>query len=86
MSERQYHRVELKKPLLLITTNQGSVLGCGYLNPETFTKTGEACAIVTGVADFEAMMVASVVAVSSEAAARGVQVGDTGEAALAKMG
>lgn len=84
MSNRKFHRIELKKPLLVVTTDKG-MLACGYINVETCNKTGEACAIVTGVNDFDAMEAASVVAVSAAAEALGVRVGDTGAAALAKM-
>lgn len=82
---KQFHRIDLKKPLLIITTTNG-MLGCGYLAPATCDKTGEACAIVTGVNDFKAMETALVVAVSAAAEALGVKVGDTGAAALEKMG
>jgi uncharacterized protein YunC (DUF1805 family) len=82
---KQFHRIDLKKPLLIITTDNG-MLACGYVNPATADKTGEACAIVTGVNDFEAMETALVVAVSAAAEALGVKVGDTGAAALEKMG
>lgn len=82
---KQFHRIDLKKPLLIITTDNG-MLACGYVNIQTTDKTGEACAIVTGVNDFEAMETALVVAVSAAAEALGVKVGDTGAAALEKMG
>ena len=82
---KQFHRIDLKKPLLIITTDNG-MLACGYVNPQTTDKTGEACAIVTGVNDFEAMETALVVAVSAAAEALGVKVGDTGAVALEKMG
>ena len=59
---KQFHRIDLKKPLLIITTDKG-MLACGYVNHITTDKTGEACAIVTGVNDFEAMETALVVAV-----------------------
>ena len=81
---RQQHRIELKKPLLIITTAKG-MLACGYINVETCNKTGEACAIVTGVDNFAAMEAATVVAVSSAAEAQGVRIGDTGASALAKL-
>lgn len=84
MANRDFHRIELKKPLLIITTDHG-MLACGYINVETCNKTGEACAIVTGVNDFDAMETATVVTVSTAAEALGVRVGDTGSAALAKM-
>lgn len=77
-------RFELKRPLLLMKGAKG-FLACGYINPETCNKTEEACAIVSGVNDFEDMMKASIVAVSKAAEAMGVKLGDTGESALAKF-
>lgn len=79
------HRIDLAKPLLLIMAERG-VLACSYLNIETFNKTSEACAIVTGVANYEEMLVAPVTAVSKVATEMGVAVGDTGAEALKKMG
>jgi uncharacterized protein YunC (DUF1805 family) len=45
---------------------QGSegLLACGYLSVETFNKTGEAAAIVTGVKNFDDMSAATVKTVS----------------------
>ena len=48
------HEVALKLPLLVIKA-AGGVLACGYLNVQTFEKTGEAGAIVTGVRTFDDM-------------------------------
>jgi len=77
-------RFELKRPLLVMKGSKG-FLACGYINPETCNKTEEACAIVSGVNDFEDMKKASIVAVSKAAEAMGIKVGDTGESALAKF-
>ena len=79
------HRIDLAKPLLIIE-QAGGLLACGYLNVETFNKTGEAAAIVTGVGDYDAMRSASIIAVSDAANALGVNVGDTGASALDKFG
>jgi len=40
--------IQLQLPLLIIKGSKG-FLACGYVNVETCNKTGEACAIVTGV-------------------------------------
>lgn len=72
---------ELARPLLIIKGSKG-FLACGYINPLTADKTGEACAIVTGVNSFDDMRTSSIVAVSSRAAELGVSVGDSGESAL----
>lgn len=77
-------RFELKRPLLVIKAPKG-FLACGYINPETCNKTEEACAVVTGVSNFDDMKKASVVAVSKLAGELGINVGDTGESALLKM-
>ena len=77
-------RFELKRPLLVMKGSKG-FLACGYINPETCNKTEEACAIVSGVNDFEDMKKASIVAVAKAAEALGIKVGDTGESALATL-
>jgi len=74
----------LKKPLLIVKGEKG-FLACGYINPETCNKTDEACAIVTGVATYDDMYKASVVAVSNKASALGIKVGDSGESAVKKL-
>jgi uncharacterized protein YunC (DUF1805 family) len=77
-------RFELKRPLLVMKAPKG-FLACGYINAATCDKTEEACAIVTGVGDFDAMKKASVVAVSKLATELGINIGDSGESALQKM-
>lgn len=77
-------RFELAKPLLIIKEAKG-LLACGYINVETCNATGEACAIVRGVNDYDDMLAAKVVAVSESGLSLGIEVGETGESALAKM-
>jgi uncharacterized protein YunC (DUF1805 family) len=74
-------QIKLGLPLLLIKGSKG-FLGCGYINVETCNKTGEACAIVTGVKTHDEMLSAEVSAVSTEAEKLGVCVGMKGEEAL----
>ena len=74
-------QIQLGLPLLVIKGSKG-FLGCGYINVETCNKTGEACAIVTGVKTHDEMLAAEVKAVSSEAEKLGVRVGMKGEEAL----
>ena len=76
--------VALKSPLLVIKAPKG-VMGCGYLNIETFNRTGEAAVIVRGVNTHEDMLKAKVVAVSEAARTLGIEVGITGAEALEKM-
>lgn len=75
----------LSKPLLVMKAPSG-FLACGYINPATCDATGEACAIVRGVNNYDDMLVAQIVAVSQAAAALGVEVGQSGESALKAFG
>ncbi|MCH2212011.1 MAG: YunC family protein [Fuerstiella sp.] len=84
IDQLEKHRIELEKPLLIIKASQG-LLACGYLNLETFNKTGEACALVTGVSNFDEMLTKGVSGVSSAAADLGVVVGMSGKDALTRM-
>lgn len=78
------HRIDLKLPLLVIRGSRG-VLACGYLNVETFNKTGEVGAIVTGVKNFDDMLTAKVVSISTAAAQAGINAGMTGAEALEQI-
>ena len=74
-------QIKLQLPLLIIKGAKG-FLACGYINCETCNKTGEACAIVTGVKTHDEMLHAEVKAVSTEAARLGVRVGMKGKEVL----
>jgi len=78
------HHIQLKSPLLLIKGGKG-ILACGYLNIETFNKTGEVAAIVTGVRTHEDMLKAKVIAVSNAGREAGIEIGMPGEDALKKF-
>jgi len=78
------HHIALKSPLLVIKAPKG-VLGCGYLNVETFNQTGEAGVIITGVRTHDDMMKAKVVSVSNAAKSLGITPGMTGAEALDKL-
>jgi uncharacterized protein YunC (DUF1805 family) len=84
MQERNLH-FQLKKPLLIMTGPKG-FLACGYIDVETCNKTGEACAIVTGVDNYDEMKAAKIVGVSQAAAELGIMPGMDGAAALAMLG
>ncbi len=73
--------IQLRLPLLIIKGSKG-FLGCGYINVEACNKTGEACAIVTGVKNHDEMLAAEIKAVSAEAKRLGVNIGMKGEEAL----
>ena len=70
--------------ILVIRAAHG-LLGCGYISVETAAKVGDALAVVSGVADYEDMLHASVKAVSPAAEALGVRPGMTGRDALLKL-
>ncbi|MGM0444056.1 MAG: YunC family protein [Fibrobacterota bacterium] len=74
-------RIDLAKPLLLLRGRRG-ILACAYLNVDTAEKTGEAMALVSGVATFEDMKKARITAVSTPAARLGVRIGMSGSEAL----
>lgn len=78
------HHIALKSPLLVIKAPKG-ILGCGYLNVETFNQTGEAGVIITGVRTHDDMMKAKVVAVSRTAQSMGIEPGMSGAEALEKL-
>ena len=78
------HHIALKAPLLVIKAPKG-VMGCGYLNIETFNRTGEAAVIVRGVNTHEDMLNAKVAAASDAARALGIEPGMTGAEALQKL-
>lgn len=63
-------------------TAEKGFLACGYINVETCNKTGDACAIVTGVTNYEEMKTARVVAVSQAAIRLGIEPNMSGAAAL----
>lgn len=76
-------RVDFNRPLLIMKAPNGFV-ACGYINPETCNRTGDACAIVNA-GNFDDMKQAAIVAVSDKAAELGIRIGDSGESALLKM-
>lgn len=78
------YNIALKSPLLVIKAPKG-VMGCGYLNIETFNRTDEAAVIVRGVNTHEDMLKAKVVAASTAAQALGIEPGMTGAEALQKL-
>ena len=71
--------------ILLIQGKRG-MLGCGYVSLAAAEKFGHALAVVSGVASYDDMLAAKVGAVSTAAAALGVEAGMSGREALGKMG
>lgn len=72
---------QLSKAFLVVRGYHGWI-GCGYLDPQTASRLGDAAAIFTGVATHDDMLAAKAVAVSSAGEALGMSVGMTGAAAL----
>ena len=62
------------------------MLGCGYVSLAAAEKFGHALAVVSGVASYDDMLAAKVGAVSTAAAALGVETGMSGREALGMMG
>ncbi|MCU7916782.1 MAG: YunC family protein [Candidatus Thiodiazotropha sp. (ex Epidulcina cf. delphinae)] len=77
-------RYDLAKPLLIIKEKNG-FLACAYINPDTCNKTGEACAIVSGINNYDDMKNAKVIAVSESAKNLGIKIGDSGQEAIEKL-
>ncbi len=76
--------IDLKLPLLIVKAPKG-FLACGYIDVETCNRTGEACAIVTGVRNHDEMLAAPLHAVSEAAKALGLRTGMSGRDALALL-
>jgi len=74
-------RIDLGLPLLIVKGSKG-FLACAYIAVDTCNKTGEACAIVSGVKTHEDMLEKEVQAVSEKAAALGAGVGMKGREVL----
>jgi uncharacterized protein YunC (DUF1805 family) len=79
--ELKREKIDLKLPLLTIQGEKG-VLACGYINVSTCEKTGEACAIVSGVKTHTDMLTKPVIALSPAATALGVELGMSGAQVL----
>ncbi len=68
-------RVEMPNaPLLLIKGKRGFAM-CGYLNPETAEKLGDAAVIVSGVRTFDDMLSARIKWASTKAKELGISEG-----------
>lgn len=70
---------------ILVITSAKGMLCCGYISMEAAEKFHDAAAMVSGVKNFDDMLNAAVVKVSSEAESAGVKPGMTGKEALLAM-
>ena len=74
-------KIHLGRPLLIVKGSKG-FLACGYINVDVCNKTGEACAIVSGVKTHDDMLEKELKAVSRKAEELGLKVGMKGSEAL----
>jgi uncharacterized protein YunC (DUF1805 family) len=77
------HEIQLDQKLLVVKGSKG-VIGCPYLNVDSFEKFGEACAIIPAV-DIAGMLDSKVTAVTTKAKELGIEVGMRGREALDKI-
>ncbi|MEG1980667.1 MAG: DUF1805 domain-containing protein [Victivallaceae bacterium] len=67
--------------IILITAPRG-LLGCGYFKTETADKLNDALAVVSGVKNFDDMLSAKIIALSTAAEKSGITLGMSGREAL----
>ena len=79
------YSVKFSKSTLLFIAGSKGVLGCGYFNIDTANKVGEAIAVVTGVKNFDDMLAAKVIKVSSGAESLGITLEMSGKEALERL-
>ncbi|MDM8568231.1 DUF1805 domain-containing protein [Thiotrichales bacterium HSG1] len=77
-------KIDLKLPLLIIKGSKG-FLACGYVNVETCNKTGEVCAIVSGVKTHDDMLNTDIKFVSDKAKELGITEGMASAEAIELM-
>ena len=78
-------RIPTQNGAILLIQGRAANLGCGYFSTAAADKLGDRFAVVTGVGCFADMVEAKVTAMSSAAAACGVEIGMSGRAALLTM-
>ena len=77
------HEIQLDQKLLVVKGSRG-VIGCPYLNVDSFEKFGEACAIIPAV-DTAGMLDSKVTAVTTKAKELGIEVGMPGREVLDRI-
>jgi len=77
------NEIQLDQKLLVVRGSKG-VIGCPYLNVDSFEKFGEACAIIPAV-DTAGMLDSKVTAATTKAKELGIDVGMPGREALDKI-
>jgi uncharacterized protein YunC (DUF1805 family) len=79
--ELKRKRIDLQLPHMTVQGDKG-LLACAYVDIDTCNKTGEACAIVSGVKNHDEMLNRPVIQVSDTARKLGIEPGMTGIQAL----
>ena len=74
-------QISLQLPLLIIKGSRG-YLACAYIDVDTCNKTGEACAIVSGVSSHNDMLRAKIKYASDAARELGIEEGMSGAKAI----
>ena len=74
-------KISLQLPLLIIKGSKG-YLACAYIDVSTCNKTGEACAIVSGVSSHNALLRAKIKYASDPAIKLGIKEGMSGAKAI----
>ncbi|NQY75284.1 MAG: DUF1805 domain-containing protein [Candidatus Margulisbacteria bacterium] len=87
IGDKKYLSISIptEKTNILIIQGSKGFLSCGYLSIDAANKWNESIAIVTGVKNFDEMLNAKIVKVSSKAIELGIKIGDFGKAALLKL-
>ncbi|MEX2111849.1 MAG: DUF1805 domain-containing protein [Pirellulales bacterium] len=75
--------IQLDQKLLVVKGSKG-VIGCPYLNIDSFEGSGEVCAIIPAV-DTAGMLDSKVTAATTKAKALGIEVGMSGRESLDKI-
>lgn len=71
-------------PLILVKADKGFVM-CGYLNMGVADRLGDVACKVSGVSDFDALLKAEIIELTSSAQEVGIQIGMKSKDALEKM-
>jgi len=71
-------------PMILVKADKGFVM-CGYLNVELADRLGDVACKVSGVSDFDTLLKAEIVELTSRAQEVGIHIGMKSKDALEKM-
>jgi len=78
------HELQLVEQKLLVVKGSRGVVGCPYLDIDTFERLDEACALIPA-ADIDGMLDSKVTAVTPRARALGIEIGMSGREALDRI-